>query len=261
MDVLSIYNDKLLVSSSNLCEIYVFSWEGSYLSTIKIEQNDELYDATWTPYGNIVYTTYNSKKVVLISDSGDIITTHFNLTAPNRLSVSNDCVLYLADWKAGVYQSTDGGLSWSLVFKSKDGRNCLQVINVKHNNNDDFWTVEQDNLYDYHLRVYSVNKTLHGANVTWKDINVVTTSGKHIKLSGGSRLSYDGNANIYLSDPANKAVHLLSVNGQYQGQPISSDNIKIEAWRIMVDKERNLLYVGQRFGVVGVFTLIKGDEV
>ena len=217
-----------------------------------------LWDATWTPRGNIVYTTYRSNKVVVMSESGKVITTHTQMTDPRYISVSCDDIIYLADYKTGVYQSTDDGVSWSLVFKSTDGWHCEQVIKVTTDLSDDFWTLEKSNNNKYHLRVYSVDRRRSDGYVTWRGINVRTTDGKHINLSD-SRLSYDGNMNIFLSDYHNKAVHVLLVNGQYHCQLLSSHHIKNEPFRLAVDKERQLLYVGQKFGVVGVFKLTYGD--
>ena len=266
VDILSVFNDKLLVSYSGLSKLFIYSREGHRLSTITTNNNDKLWDATWTPRGNIVYTTCDSNnttlysnKVVVMSESGEVITTHNQMTDPRYLSVSSDDIIYLADYKTGVYQSTDDGVSWSLVFKSTDKWHCRQVIKVTTDPSDDFWTLAQSDNDSYHLRVYSVDRRRSDGNVTWRDINVTTTDGKHIDLSYNSSLSYDGNMNIFLSDCDDKAVHVLSVNGQYHCQLLSSHHFKNEPLRLAVDKERQLLYVGQGKRVVGVFKLTYGD--
>ena len=195
-----------------------------------------------------------------MSESGKVITTHTQMTSPGRLSVSSDDIIYLADSETGVYQSTDDGVSWSLVFESTDGWYCRQVIKVTTDHSDDFWTLERSyNYINYHLRVYSVDRRRSDGNVTWRDINVPTTDGKLIDLSGSS-LSYDGNMNIFLSDLYNKAVHMFSVNGQYHCQLLSSHHFESEPYRLAVDKERHLLYVGQERGVVKVFKLTYGER-
>ena len=61
--------------------------------------------------------------------------------------------------------------------------------------------------------------------------------------------------NIFLSDCNNNAVHVFSVNGQYHCQLLSSLHIKNKPSSQAVDKERQLLYVGQDNSVVGVFKL------
>ena len=258
VSILSVFNDKLLVSYFGFSQLFIYSREGRHLSTIKTNNNDVLFDATWTPRGNIVYTTDNSNKVVVMSESGQVITTHTQMTLPWYLSVSSDDIIYLADYKTGVYQSTDDGVSWSLVFKSTDGWHCRPVIKVTTDQSDDFWTLQNsDN--DCRLRVYSVDRRCSDGIVTWRDINVTTTDGEHIDLSWYSRLSYDGNMNIFLLDHDNKAVHVFSVNGQYHCQLLSSHHIKNWPWRLAVDHERQLLYVGQNKAVVAVFKLNYGD--
>ena len=262
VNILSAFNDKLLVSCGGLfglSQLFIYSLEGRHLSTITINDNDKLFDAKWTPHGEIVYTTLDSNKVVVMSESGKVIATYTRMTEPRDLSVSSDNIIYLADSETGgVYQSTDDGVSWSLVFKSTDGCHCEQVITVTTDHSDDFWTLGNSVNKNYHLRVYSVDRRRSDDNVTWRDINVTTTDGKHINFSSSS-LSYDGNMNIFLSDRANKAVHVLSVNGQYHCQLLSSLHIKNEPWRLAVDEERQLLYVGQWDGVVGVFKLTCGE--
>ena len=247
--------DKLLVSGYGLPQLFIYSREGRHLFTITIKDNDRLCDATWKPRGYIVYATENSNKVVVMSQSDKVITTHTQMTEPRYLSVSCDNIIYLADSKTGVYQSTDDGVSWSLVFKSTDGWHGFQVIKVTTDHSDNFWTLEHSVNNNWHPRVY---RRRSDGSVTWRDINVTTTDGKHINLSY-STLSYDGNMNIFLSDYYNKAVHVLSVNGQFHCQLLSSNHLKDNPYRLVVDKERQLLYVGQVQGVVGVFNLKYGD--
>ena len=261
VDILSVFNDKLLASCVDLSQLFIYSREGRHLSTITTNDNDQLWDATWTPRGNIVHTTWDSNKVVVMSESGEVISTHTQMTEPRDLSVSNDDIIYLADSKTGVYQSTDDGVSWSLIFKSTDEWHCKQVIKVTTYHSDDFWILEKSDNNNNHLRVYSVDRRRSDGNVTWRDINVITTDGKHIDLSYSSSLSYDGNMNIFLNDYDNKAVHVLSVNGQYYCQLLSSHHIKNKPCRLAVDKVRQLLYIGQWDSVVGVFKLTYGKGV
>ena len=256
VNILPVFNDKLLLSGYGLSQLFIYSHEGRHLSTITINDNDKLYDAAWTPRGNIVYTTCNCNKVVVMSESGEVISTHTQVTAPQYVSVSNH-IIYLADRETGVYQSTDDGITWNHVFKSTDGWHCWQVIKVTTDHSDDFWTLERSDK-NKHLRVYSVNRRHSDGNVTWRDINVPTTDGKPINLLYSS-LSYDGNMNIFLSDCHNKAVHVFSVNGQYHCQLLSSHHINHRPCRLAADKKDQLLYVGQDESVVEVFKITYED--
>ena len=248
--ILSVFNEKLLIScGKKLRQLFIYSLQGRYLSTVTISDLDFLYDATWTPRGNIVYTTLESKKVVVMTESGKF-RTYNQMLDPQCLSVSNDNVIYLADYKTGVHQSTDDGVSWSRVFKPSEGWHCWQVIKVTTENGDDFWSLEVNNYSNYHLRVYSVDRKHPDCYLTWRDINVITENGVEIYL-GNSRLSYDGNANIFLSENANNAVHMFRINGQYQRQLFMSQQIK-KPWSMVMDKEKRL-YVGQEENIVEIF--------
>ena len=251
------YNDKLLVSRVGLSELFTISLEGRHLSTIPTNNNDELYDATWTPRGNIVYTIYNSNKVVVMSESGNVITKHTQMIAPRYLSVSNDDIIYLADWETGVYQSTDDGVSWSLVFNLTNEWHCWQAIKVTTDHSDDIWTLEEGG-DKYYLRLYSVVRTRGGNTVT--RINVPTTDDKRIELLHSSSLTYDGNMNIFLSDCNNKAIHVMSASGKYHCKLSSSHHVKNYPYRLAVDRARQVLYVGQNEGVVEVFKLAYGAK-
>ena len=251
------FKDKLIITNSWFANLLIYSCEGLYLSTIAIDRDDTPWDAVWTFDGNIVLTTWVSMKVVLMSESGKFITTHTQMSRPLYLSVSNDYIIYLADVGTGVYQSTDNGLSWGLIFKPRTGWVCMQVIDVTINNVKDLWILESNNFTNEHrLSVYNVSgKHINGTEAR-RNINVPKTNGKLIELSR-SVLSYDGKMNIFLNDYDNKAVHVLSVNDQYRCQLLSSSHLKDNPRRSIVDKERQLLYVVQesRFTVVEVFKL------
>ena len=260
VDTLSLYNDTLLLSRREFCALLIYSREGRQLSTITVTTNSTglLNDATWTPRGNIVYTT-QANDVVVMSGSGRIIITHSQISAPMFLSVSNDDIIYLADRKTGVYQSKDDGITWNLVFKSLDGWHCEQVIKVTSDCCDDFWTLESkmyDRYYPVHIHVYSGDKARSGGNVTCRDISVLTTDGKHLDLSPYGSLSYDGNMYVFVSEFEDKAVHVFSVTGQYQYQLLSARHLYASPCRLFVDRERHLMYAGLLSGVVGVYELI-----
>ena len=210
-----------------------------------------LFDATWTPRGNIVCTTYD-KKVVVISESGKVIATHTQIRDPKYLSVASDDAIYLADWETGVYHSANDGISWSLIFRSTDGWHCKQVIKVTTDHSDDFWTLENENNFNYHLRVYSIDSRRSDGNVTWEDIS--TQNGKISTLSFSS-LSCDSNMNIFVSYYNENTVYVLSMKGLYHFRLLSSRHFNKKPCRLAVDKDNQLLYVGQSEGVVSEFKI------
>ena len=259
ISILSVFKDKLLVGSYGFPRLFICNRDGREcydFSNLSITRSDEPFDATWTPRGNIVFTTKVSQKVVIMSaETGEVITTHNQIADPQFLSVSNDGIIYYADMKTGVYQSTDDGVSWSHVFNSTDGWHCRQVIKVTTDHSDDFWTLEESG-NKFHLRVYSVDRKRSDGKVTWKDINASTKDGKYVSLMWRNRLLHDGSAFIFLSSTFDKAIYVLSVNGQYLHHIVYC---KSNPTSLTLDMMRQLLYVGQKESVE-VFKLTFGDE-
>ena len=258
--ILSVFNDKVLVSCSGLSQLYINSLGGRHLSTITINDNDKLLGATWTPYGNIIYSSLTTRKVWVMSESSKVIATHDEMGS-ECYCVSNN-IIYFTNWGPGLYQSTDDGTSWSLVFKVTYLLNCLSMIKVTTDHNDDFWMldyVKYNNDGIYNLLVYSVDRRHSDGNVTIKNMKVTTADNKHLDLLY-SRLSYDGSKNIFISDWKNKAVHVLLTNGQYHCKLLSSRHLKNPPLILAVDKKSQLLYVGQANGIVEVFMLTYGNE-
>ena len=281
VSILSVLKGQLLVSSWRLKELYVMSENGDLLSTVKV--SEELRDASWTPGGNIVYTTYWSNKVVAMTPSGTVMT-ETEMREPCRLSVSTDDVIYLANGESGVYESRDEGVSWSKVLESGgDGWGCYEVIKVKTSDDcDDLWTRERkfmDGKVTWRMRVYSVKRGLGedvsvGEVVEVREVRVRTSEGREVELSGWSVLAYDGKRAMLLSewsDRENKKtlVHVLSsVRGEYLGLLLCVDDEMEEArvFGLAVDVERDVVYVGYGNergggkGKVGVFRMTYGNE-
>ena len=136
-----------------------------------------------------------------MSESGDVIM-YTLMTSSQRLSFSSDDTICLADWPAGIYQSKDDGVSCSLVFKGNK-RCCWQATKVITGCQEDFWTLEQS-ASKCRLRVYSLDGKMSNDSktATWKDVVPRLNNDKQLNLMD-SRLSYDGNKSIFLSDWTN----------------------------------------------------------
>ena len=254
--ILSLFQDKLLIGCLSLSQLLIYDCEGRYLFTIYIIGQPR--DAIWTSNGSIVLTKFNYNTVVVISDSGKVITTHTQISNPGYFSASDDGIIYLADIMEGVYQSTDNGMSWGLVFKSANGWHCLLVIKVTKDYFDDFWALEFDSS-KYHLRVYSVNTNCFTCNVTWIDVNATTIFDKHINLSPDSIMLHDGFMSVFFSDFDNKLIQVFSIDGLYCCQLPSFRNGKQTAWKMVINNKRHLLYVGYK-SQVEVFELTYGKK-
>ena len=256
------FQDKLLVGCGDnkyeCLQLYIVSSEGHTLSTIETANDGALLDATWTPQGNIVYTTW-PKKVVVVTESGNIVIKHTHFAAPLCLSVSDDDIpiIYLADTEKGVYKSKDNGWNWSLVFNSTEEINAViwQAIKVNTNHGSDFWTVGWDDESINRLRIYNVGDVF-GKTVI-RNINATTKSGHRIVVES-SKLAHDGNVNIFVSDTS-KFIHLFAVTGDYRRQLLWYEHLQSAPFGLAIDKYRQLLYVGQSDGLVEVFKLIYDD--
>lgn len=110
------------VFDDSLC-IYLCDAGGKHNSTIVLNNDYLLWDVTWTPRGNIVYTTKISEttqrgRIVTTTRSGDLIIETNVSSGAQKLSVSADGIIYVAYGRGGVFQSTDDGVTWSEVFAS-----------------------------------------------------------------------------------------------------------------------------------------------
>ena len=251
VNILSVFNDELLISSYKFSHLFIYNREGRQLLAIAI--NGSLLDAAWTPRGvNIVYTaSYN--RVVVMSKSGKLIVAHPQFTSPQRLSVFNDSTIYLIDGNIGVYQSVDDGISWSFAFQLTGEWRCSQLIKVTIDQIDYFWTLGlQNSSARLGLRVYNVDKKSFGRNIDWVNIIVSTTDGKPIDLAF-STLSYDGNNAILLHDLMQSSIYVLPLHVKLHNL-LSPHKIKAQPWALAADKNRQQLYVGHS-GKVGLYNL------
>ena len=273
------FDDKLLVGIvGGITHLLVIT--GSLdRSVIQVNKDELPLDAIWTPHGNIACVTMNnadfSVKVVVMSESGKVIVTHNEMKKAGHFSVSNDEIIYFADSLTGVYMSNDDGINWSIILKPPAEYSILQAIKVTTDHINDYWLLSQeigypdqtflhivnrrhiDGVIERDLIVPTEDRTRSRSNVTWKYINVATTDGTKIELTD-SMLLFDGNMNIFLNEFEYQNVHVFLANGQYHCQLLSSLDIDKEAMTIALHRKRQLLYVGQRNGVVKVYKLKYG---
>ena len=260
VDIISLFNNKLLVGHSvHLSQLFVISRDGLYLSTVTIIDNDRPYDATWTIRGKIIYSMYNIDTIVLTSESGEVITTHNQIEGKSSFALCSDGIIYLYTIKH-LYHSIDDGVNWSKIFKLTDAfyKHVVKVINEY---SDDFWTIVMLENADLQMRVYSVERTRVNDNVKWKNVNITVIDCEFINMEISSRMSYVDDMTIFLGDYFNKKIHVLLLNGQSRHcQLLSSHYIKINPRRLIIDRERQLMYVGQEESRVGVFKWTYGSS-
>ena len=259
---LSFFDEKLLVG--DVRQLFTLR-NGTSASKIQFHYFGDyfIHSAEWTHRGNIILTvTARSSSVLVMAEDGKIITTHPEITSPQSITVSNDGIIYIADYKVGVYQSTDDGVNWSLVFQSTEGWNYTMAIKVDVYNRDDYWTeVCKDKMC--HLRIQSVDHKSSDKKMVWRDIHETIMDKKKIKSVDegleyfyfSHEIIYDGGVNIFLMDVLKKAIHVFLANGQYLCQLIPKRHFENEPISLALDTKRKVLYVGQWFGTIGAFKL------
>ena len=247
--------------------LLVYTLEGQSLLNISVDQQDFVYDATWTPRGKILYSTDNCEiryirkrckqnYVVLMSEAGEIIK-RSQRVRPQRFSVSIDNVIYLADYETGVHQSTDDGMNWIFLFKSPDGLPFGQAVKVITENTDFFWTLENDK-YNY-IRVYNMSLGRFVGDQSWKSNIISITQTKSVILQLSSFLE-DGKMNIFLSDYYNAVIHVFTAEGKYKKMILSTFDLEMKVpSSLAINTQSEQLYVGHSRGIIKVFRLVHED--
>ena len=256
VSILSVLNDHILVGHESFAQFFIYSLEGRLISSVTISASETAFDAKWTSQGDIVYTT-NSKKVVLISNSSEIISQTV-MKNPHYLSVSYDNKIYLADYVLGIYQSVDGGVSWNFFFRQHDDWRCWQVVKVTTSYGDSFWTIETKKDDSNHHEIKMYTRHLDGSS-THKNLNVAIIDKRFIDLTYSSIL-FDGEASVLLSEWENSAIYVYSSNGQYQSElKLLLDYTKDKPLILSLERKRSL-FVGHNKGLVKVCKLAQGPK-
>jgi hypothetical protein len=143
------------------------------------------------------------------------------LTGTARLSVSANNVVYLADAVKGVYQSSNGGRTWSLMFNLTDGLiddsasargwyiwQALEVSRVQtvvH-----LWTVEINNraIRPRRLRIYKI--LLSKNNVTEIAEAVDITAPIELIATNANSIEFDGLETVLLTCTRSGDVYLFN---------------------------------------------------
>ena len=256
---MSVNNDRLLVSAYRNSFVYVYNNEGVRLDTINV--TDQREDASWTPRGNIVYTTLDGFKVVTLTSKGALISST-KMAYPNQFTMSTNGNIYLGNGEDGVYQSADDGLTWSKVFRSSDKWVVMQAIAVKsENEGTDFFTLEYLNDVSwvfnpkYRIRLYMLNKQHSG--LTWRDVIIASPNGRQLDIYSIDALTYDNRMNIFMCDTTNNTINIYSVltNQLYELELLLPLKSTDKLLRLAIDTKQQMLYVLQKTSTVSIFKL------
>ena len=207
----------------------------------EIMLQDNIYDISRTPHGNIVYTTSKKadddkpekNRVVTIDKTGNIISQQ-QMSAPTCLSLSGDNTICLTDKMNGIYESKDDGITWNHILRlPNDNTCCWQAIKLRNNQDEViYWTLVESNNSQFYLRQYTVNN-----GVTWQDI---ISSDVDLSLS---KMAYDGKKTIFLAAYNSDLVLSIPVNNPQLFKQLSFNESIKKLCGINFDSDNQLLYL------------------
>lgn len=241
------------------------------------DNTDLLKDVTWTPNGHIVYTTVADtsvgkfSSVVTMSQNGDIIALT-NMTNAQLLSVSANNVTYLADKIKGVYQLSDGGLTWSFMFNVPKNINeddsvsaskwsIVRALEVSADENFvHFWALLENGLELKRLQMHKIRSNDNAYEIV-ETVNITVTAQQFVNINF---IEFDGLATIlvscyfsgyvYLFDAAS-GVFMRTVDSIAQIQGMMINNYPE---RMAIDRHSDgqvLLYVAHAHTAVSIYTV------
>ena len=252
VNALSVINNNLLAGNKMSREFYTYYVRNNnFTLNSAINTSYSIQDISWTPSGEILFIDEDSNSVIVHSQS-NLNTQEILLKEPSNLTLATDNVLYLTDWKRGAYESINNGKEWHHLFKPKGNVKCWQVIKVETESGAEYWA--QIELNESHcLRAYKLVNDNGNQKVMERDINLKISHNTKINLYN-SCLAFDGYNSVLVSERKNSAVHVFSIEGNYQLKLLSYPDVH-EPTRIVVNKDDRLLYVGQQKGEVKLFAL------
>ena len=274
VNILSLSSDKLLVGNFGRNVLSIFGVDGSYQR--KLVFDDGLRDAVWTKSNDIVISTL-SNNLLIVSDKGRCVKLHEYVANPQRLSISQDETIYVADGEDGVFALKPNGKRFEHIFRTHGGSTCVQAIAVKNLYN--YWTIEcflKKKTAQFILRRYCVKNRkscIKWINLVVEDLNLCSCTQwpelviENVKFCSNSRLNSHVNSSIicsysmasdkkfvYLSDKYAASIRIFTQSGQFLRILLSKADKLYFPCRIAVDNKRRLLYVGQN-GTVKVYSL------
>ena len=202
---------------------------------------------------NFVSVSYN-KKILITSMTGELIKTIL-IPGSIHISITKNGVLYLANVRHGVHQSTDNGFTWELVFKTVE--RCSRVIKVEHTlakNSSVFWILEYNDEFSS-LRVYTIDQNSTARNVSWVHVTLPETI-QTDALNKITDLLYDCYISIMLYTATDESIHLFNVNGEYCKRLLKLVDVKIYGAAFVVDYDLKLIFIRQKHCEVTVYKLI-----
>lgn len=172
--ILSLTDDQMLVASYLSNEVYKYSTNGTYVSTIPLSPFNRIIDAALIELNRIVLVMWFGGVLVLTTKStGNYNFVQERLMKPLALlSVTSNGVIYAGVESDCVLTSLDKGLTWSNVsfLQPRNNWYSYQAVNVKQNVFNDYWTLQMNkspatSKHEVQVRLYR-NPTVHEASTS-----------------------------------------------------------------------------------------------
>ena len=244
---LAVRGNKILIGELYCTELFLYDVNGKFLSTLKL--GARVFDATFTPNGNIICSKMHNSEVIVMSEDGEIVHSK-HLQSPRCISVSADGIVFVTDAGIGVFQSRDNGCTWSCVFNvTTSSWNCWQTIKIRNDQGEAHWLLEvQDEVYRIRER------TKCGDQIIIRSLAMKIPNGTDVSKTC-TRMVYNDDRSILLLDTKNSSVHSFSVNNcQHEKQLLGSNDITRPTMQA-IDNKNKLLYIGQEDGTLKILKL------
>ena len=204
IDFFSQLNGKMLIGAQGRAELCIHnSSNGHRLTTIKIAV--ELSEATWTPLGNIAYLA-NEK--VFVMSAKEVAISSKAMIQLRHIITSYDGYFYLADFEAGVYQSTKNERSWIHVFQISNEWGPIIAFKINDVKKDYYWFLDwprklSSNKY-FALHINDKSETTN-EYLMQQSIGLPKSCRRHAV----SNLLYDGEDNVFMFNNSDKNFVLI----------------------------------------------------
>ena len=247
--MLAVKNNKILVGEPNCTELFIYDDKGKLLNTIKV--GTIVCDAAFAPNGNIICST-PTLGLLVMSEDGKVMQQKF-LTSPRDISVSSDGEVFVTDSSEGVFQSSDNGNTWCLIFGvSISSWMSWQTLKLRNDQGEIvYWTLE---VLQNENNCRIIERALSGDLIATRLLSMKIANGTDISKSY-TRMVYNEDHSVLLIDTKNSSVHSFSVNNyQYEKQLFGKNEINRPTMHA-INKKSNLLYIGQEDGTLKIFKL------
>lgn len=285
-----LHGSNVTIMSARYCRLLVGEVGGQYLdvyqtdtghllSTIQVydvEANDdsscELHDATWTPDGNLIYSTYTGRIFAIsITSAGKQLSAPKERYTQNEtdtrakisFSVSDDVIFAALRQTDRVLRSVDNGRTWDPLDTDGGGGMCLVIALVRVNSihGDKLWvscSTSKGTAALFNSYAYNKTEGAIGASTSLRLRLIDGDVDRQIFPQHYKYMAYDGHSNVILAEtkehstwifPASTTNNCISCSTRL----INSNNMSVNS--MATDVERAIVHIGYR-GIVHVYPLV-----